>query len=110
MSNATWTALVYAALVGACASAGNSQPTDAAGVTPHHDDAQNVVADAPSAKMDAPVVMHDAFVQLDAPVDSAIFCSSNTECTNSGECCIILGSPPGICGTGVIVAGTCIPQ
>lgn len=112
MSNATWTALVYAALVGACASAGSpSGPPDAAGVTPHHDDASNVSADAPSVKMDA-AATPDAFVPQDAatPVDSAIFCTANSQCTNAGECCIILGSPPGICGTGVIIGGTCIPQ
>jgi len=111
MSNATWTALVYAALVAACASAGApSQPPDAAGVQPHHDDASNVTADAPAVKMDAAVPMVDAFVPQDAPVDSALFCSDNSQCTNAGECCIILGSPPGICGTGVIVGGVCIPQ
>lgn len=111
MSNATWTALVYAALVAACASASQQGlPPDAGGVMPHHDDASNVAADAPNVKMDAAVPMIDAFVPQDAPVDSAIFCSSNSQCTNAGECCIILGSPPGICGTGVIIAGTCIPQ
>jgi len=111
MSNATWTALVYAALVGACASAGNNQPPDAPPVTSHHDDAGvNVVPDAPSVKMDAAVPMVDAFVPQDAPVDSAIFCSANSQCTNAGECCIILGSPPGLCGPGVIIGGTCIPQ
>jgi hypothetical protein len=112
MSNATWTALVYAALVAGCASAGSpSQPPDADGVTPHHDDAANVAPDA-GVKMDAPMVVPDAFVPQDAaaPVDSALFCSDNSQCTNAGECCIILGSPPGICGTGVIVAGVCIPQ
>lgn len=112
MSNATWTALVYAALVAACASASQQGlPPDAAGVTPHHDDASSVAADAPNVKMDATIIP-DAFVPHDAAVDaaSALFCSANSECTNSGECCIILGSPPGICGPGVIIAGTCIPQ
>ena len=113
MSNATWTALVCAALVAACATAGtpNQQP-DAAGVQPHHDDAASVTGDAPNVKMDAGVVTPDAFVPQDAaaPVDSALFCSDNSQCTNSGECCIILGSPPGICGPGVLVGTVCIPN
>jgi hypothetical protein len=62
--------------------------------------------------MDATMVVPDAFVPQDAPavIDSAIFCTANSQCTNAGECCIILGSPPGICGTGVIIGGTCFPQ
>src|SRR5690349_21463622 len=103
MSNATWSALVYAALVAGCATAGSpNQPADAAVVTPHHDDAQNVTSDAPNVKMDATMPTPDAFVPQDAaaPVDSAIFCTDNSQCTNSGECCIIFGQPPGICGTG----------
>jgi hypothetical protein len=115
MSNATWTALVCAALIAACASAGapTQQQPDAAGVTPHHDDANHVTSDAPSVKMDASVPMVDAFMPHDAPatpVDSAIFCTANSQCTNSGECCIILGSPPGICGPGVLIGSTCIPN
>jgi hypothetical protein len=104
-------ALVCAVLLGACAHGGTSEPTDAP-VTSHHEDASNnnVVPDAPPVKMDAPMVLPDAFVPQDAPIDSAIFCDTNSQCTNPGECCIMFGSPPGICGTGVIVGGTCIPQ
>ena len=113
MSNATWTALVLAALACGCATGTNTNGganVDAA-VTPHHDDASHVAADAPAAKMDAPVV-RDAPVQMDAPADaaSALFCTDNSMCTNNGECCITLGGSQGLCGPGVIVLNACIPQ
>lgn len=114
MSNATWTALVFASLVAACASAGSpSQPTDADPVTPHHEDASSVTSDAPPVKMDGGVITPDAFVPQDAPappVDSAIFCTVNSQCTNSGECCITLGGSSGICGPGFVVGTDCIPN
>ena len=111
MSNATWMALVFAALACGCATGTNTNGgtnVDAA-VTPHHDDASHVTADAPSVKMDAGV--RDAPVQMDAPADaaSALFCTSDSQCTNSGECCITLGQPTGLCGPGTIVLGACIP-
>lgn len=111
MSNATWTAGVLAALACGCATGTNTNGganADAA-VTPHHDDASHVTGDAPSVKMDAPVV-RDA-PQMDAPADAAssFFCTDNSMCTNAGECCITLGQPTGICGTGTIFLGACIP-
>jgi hypothetical protein len=112
MSNATWTAVVLAALACGCATGTNANGTNVdAAVTPHHDDASHVTADAPGGKMDAGVVL-DAPAQMDAPADaaSALFCTDNSMCTNSGECCITLGGPQGFCGTGVIVLGACVPQ
>ena len=114
MSNATWTAVVFASLVAACASAGSpSQPADADPVTPHHEDASSVTSDAPPVKMDGGVITPDAFVPQDAPappVDSAIFCTANSQCTNAGECCITLGGSSGICGPGFPVGTDCIPN
>jgi hypothetical protein len=114
MSNATWTAVVFASLVAACASAGSpSQPADAQPVTPHHDDASNITSDAPIVKMDGAVITPDAFVPQDAPappIDSAIFCTANSQCTNAGECCITLGGSSGICGPGFPVGTDCIPN
>ncbi len=104
-------ALVWAVLLGACAHGGTSEPTDAP-ISSHHEDApNNVNTDAPVSKMDAPMSFPDAFVPQDAatPIDSAIFCTANSQCTNAGECCLILGSPPGLCTPGTIIGGTCLP-
>ena len=111
MSNATWTALMIAALAWGCATGTNTNGganVDAA-VTPHHDDASHVAADAPGVKMDAAVV-HDA--PPDAPPDAAsgLFCTANSQCTNTGECCVTLGGPQGFCAPGTVVLGQCIPQ
>jgi hypothetical protein len=84
-------------------------------------DANNTVKDGPELPMrDAPTPPLDAAIDaaidapmIDAPPDAAsgLFCTDNTMCTNAGECCIIPpGFPAGVCGTGVIVFGACIPQ
>jgi hypothetical protein len=107
-------------LIAACASGGppsNNSGDDvpvADAPTTTHPDAPFTSGDAPIQAIDAPPPL-DAFVQLDAPpppVDapSALFCTDNNMCTNPGECCITLGGPNGICGTGVIVFGACVPQ
>ena len=102
-------ALVWVVLLGACAHGGTSEPTDAP-VTSHHEDGSIAVnVDAPPVKMDAPVVLPDAFVPQDAPVDSAFICSANSQCTNAGECCFIISSGTGFCTAGTIIAGTCFP-
>ena len=110
MSNATWTAIVCAALASACATGTNTNGgtnIDAA-VPPHHD-APHVNGDAPVGKMDAAVVI-DA-PPPDAAVDAAssLFCTDNSQCTNAGECCFTLGGQ-GLCTNGQIVLGACIPQ
>jgi hypothetical protein len=61
--------------------------------------------DAPM--IDAPVSMIDAGV-IDGP--SGPFCSSNGQCTVSGECCVTLGGPMGFCAPGQVIAGQCFPQ
>jgi hypothetical protein len=105
-------ALVWAVLLGACAHGGESEPTDAP-VSSHHEDASsNVEIDAPPVHMDGPQVIPDAFVPQDAPatpIDSAFICSSNSQCTNPGECCFYISQPPGFCTPGTIFGGTCLP-
>ena len=104
-------ALVWAVLLGACAHGGTSEPTDAP-ISSHNEDApSNINVDAPVSRMDASTVIPDAFVPQDAatPIDSAIFCSSNSQCTNAGECCLIISQPPGLCTPGTIIGGVCLP-
>lgn len=110
MSNATWTALVFAALACGCATGTNTNGgiPDAA-VTPHHDDAPRVTGDAPVVKMDSGVVVHDAPPDAAPDAASALFCTDNSQCTNAGECCITLGGSSGLCGTGQVVLGVCLP-
>lgn len=110
MSNATWTALVFAALACGCATGTNTNGGNGvdAAVQPHHDDAPHVTSDAPSVKMDAAVV-HDAPPDAAPDAASALFCTTNSQCTNAGQCCITLGGSSGICGTGTVVLGQCIP-
>jgi hypothetical protein len=104
-------AIAFGLLVAACATAaapGSEEgPLDAA-ISPHHDAANATNADA--GRHDASVgVGHDAAVDA-VPPDSAIFCSDNSQCTNSGECCITLGSPVGVCGAGIVIGSSCVPD
>lgn len=110
-------ALVYAIIGVACATGGQSSsngdddddvpgPADAA-VT-HQDASTSTLPDAPAALPDAFVPVPDAFVPPDAPPNS-LFCSSNAECTNAGECCLTFGQPMGFCAPGTIVLGACVP-
>ncbi len=105
--------LAIVLLAGACASGGLAGQDPKSDAPPERRDAAFVVQDAPSSHNDAHVV--DAFVPKDAPAlpDSGgggLFCNGNSDCTTAGQCCVILGSPPGLCANGVIVLGACIPQ
>ena len=75
-----------------------------------HRDAPQVTGDS-APPIDA-AVAPDAFVFHDAPIDaaSAVFCTANNECTNSGQCCIRLGLPTGLCGNGIPIGTECVPQ
>jgi hypothetical protein len=89
------------------------------------DDAPNGKVDA-SVKQDSNVTPTDTPPPIDAPgpVDAAVdsptsmlpdapqgpFCSSNSQCTVSGECCVTLGGPMGFCAPGTVVAGQCFPS
>ncbi|MBA3462449.1 MAG: hypothetical protein H0T46_20980 [Deltaproteobacteria bacterium] len=58
------------------------------------------LTDAPM--IDAPMAM------IDAP--SGPFCSTNSQCTVSGQCCVTLGGPQGFCAPGTVLAGQCFPN
>ena len=98
--------------VAACATAStptNSQAVDAATDTHPHVDASNGIP------IDGPASHHDAFVPQDAPVvhnadadTSGALCGANAECTTTGECCLIVGGL-GVCTSGTIIGGTCLP-
>ena len=111
MSPTTRWAFVYASFVVACATGGHSGDDDGeqqdAAVT--HDDANMVVTPDAKVKLDAGVIVHDAFVMPDSP-PSSLFCSSNNQCTTVGQCCFTLGQPTGFCVTGTVVLGQCVPQ
>ena len=98
-----------------CASAnpplGPDGDDDAPVDAPRSNDARQVSGDAPMSTIDA-APMLDAFVFLDAAIDapSALFCTANNQCTNSGECCIRLGGPQGFCGSGIPIGSECLPQ
>ena len=104
--------LAIVLLASACAQgglAGREQKTDAAVDPPH--DSQHVVTDA--GVVHAAPKLVDEFVPKAAPPDSGgggLFCNGNSDCTTAGECCVILGSPPGICAPGQIILGACIPN
>jgi hypothetical protein len=102
----TASALIVACATGGQTNSGDDQPIDAAVV--QRDANTNVTIDAPLIRLDAGITL-DAFVPLDAPTNG-LFCTANTQCTKSGECCITFGGPQGVCGAGVVILGECIPQ
>ncbi|NVB84499.1 MAG: hypothetical protein HOV81_39355 [Kofleriaceae bacterium] len=100
------------ALVG-CATGGHNdsmgEPSDAPTSSGKHDAAAQGFLDAPRPPQ-------DAFVQLDAQVSQTpdaggggLFCTTNSQCTNAGECCLTLGGPTGFCAPGTIILGVCTP-
>ena len=86
----------------ACARGGQANGNDA----PQHNDAPISHPDGPA--IDAPLA-DSSLADTTADGPDNLFCSSNPECTNSGECCISFGGP-GVCGPGVVVFGICVPQ
>lgn len=92
-----------------------------------HDDPMGNPIDAPASSdkqdagvqgfLDAPRPPEDAFVQRDAQVSQmpdaggggGLFCTTNAQCTNAGECCLTLGGPTGFCAPGTVVLGACVP-
>jgi hypothetical protein len=112
MAKPTRWAIVYAVFVGACAMGGakgddQDEPMDDAAVTRMDSDTSAVV-DAPK-QIDASVPVNDAFVPPpDAPPNS-IFCTTNSECTTAGQCCLTLGGPMGFCAPGTVILGACVP-
>lgn len=73
------------------------------------------VTTADAARHDSGAVGQDA--QLSQTVDAGTgsgsggpFCSTNSQCTVAGECCVTLGGPSGFCAPGTVVLGACVPQ
>jgi hypothetical protein len=104
-----------ALLVAGCANAG--QPGNGGDDEPGKMDASvkqdsNVAPIDTPPPIDAPLIdapMIDApAMMIDAP--SGPFCTSNGQCTVSGECCVTLGGPQGFCAPGQVIAGQCFPQ
>lgn len=71
-------------------------------------DGSMVTIDAPSMKLDGGVMPDAPTPPPDAPPGS-LFCTSNAQCTNAGECCLTFGQPMGFCAPGTIVLGSCVP-
>jgi hypothetical protein len=116
MSKATIVCASIYVLVGiACATGGQNGGEDKVDAsTSTHQDASNVVSPDAFVPRDAAVTQpQDANVSQvpqDAPTQSGPFCSTNSQCTNAGECCVTLGGPQGFCGPGQVVLGQCVPQ
>lgn len=103
--------------VSACASGGQGgspdpgNQVDAGGQSHPVDAGSGPQVDAAPA-IDAAVQTDAApSMTIDAPAGSGLFCENNGQCTNAGECCFnFLGaSDTGVCTTGDIVFGVCIP-
>ena len=98
--------LSFALLAFGCATGGKDGgdgPVDASKAI----DGSPVTSDAPRA-IDAPAAMIDApAMMIDAP--SGPFCTTNGQCTVSGECCLTLGGSQGFCAPGTAIGSTCLP-
>ena len=112
-------AIMIALMLAACATGGQtSENTKSDGSVVQNDSTSELPKDASVTPIDAHNVTPDAFVPKDAPPpppppdagSSALFCTADSQCTNSGECCIDFGMPQGFCGPGTVVFGECIPQ
>jgi hypothetical protein len=102
----------------ACARAESPNAIDAQAQQGTHDAARQVDAHDVGPRdailpIDAPVSMPiDAAgpPPVDAAVpDGAIFCSDNSQCTDVGTCCFLIGSDFGFCADGTVVFGVCFP-
>jgi len=116
MSKATIVgALIYFLVGAACATGGQNGDDKVDASTSSHQDASNVTSpDAPHVRMDAGVTQQQdaqvVQVPQDAPAQSGLFCSTNSQCTVAGECCVTLGGPNGFCAPGDVVLGQCFPK
>jgi hypothetical protein len=107
MMPASLRALVLGWLVVGCANAGNGG-SDAATQPPIDSGAR---VDAPRVIPDGPTMI-DGPPPPDAMIDAppgGLFCQSNNQCTVSGECCVMVGGPDGICAPGDVILGICLP-
>ena len=115
MSKATIVCIALS-FVAACATGGQENTGDGkidASVGTPHADASNVTTPDAKVRMDASVTPQQDASVSQLPPDAANqgpFCTTNSQCTNSGECCVTLGGPQGFCGPGTVVLGQCFPQ
>lgn len=118
MSKATIVCVsIIAAVFAACATGGNDSGNAGTDAAVTGQDASSVsTPDAPRA--DAGTTADAQVSQLpDAGTGSGsgsgsggLFCTTNSQCTVSGECCVTLGGPSGFCAPGSVVLGQCVPQ
>jgi hypothetical protein len=98
----------------ACATGGQGDGADTrADAAIAGPDASTSIAlpDAANPSLDAGFsVTPDAYVPPAVDAGSSLFCTTNSQCTNAGECCVTLGGPSGFCAPGVVVLGQCVPQ
>ena len=98
-------------LLGACATGGGgSDDPGAQDAAVGIDGSTSTLPPDASVKHDGGMMpMPDASTPaMDA--GSGLFCTTNSQCTNSGECCVTLGGPNGFCAPGSVVLGQCVPQ
>jgi hypothetical protein len=111
MSKAT---IVCILLVTACASGGQVDQEKLDASVSGHQDASNVTTPDAKVRLDGGVTQPaDAQVSQipqDAPANQGPFCTTNSQCTTSGQCCVTLGGPQGFCAPGTVVLGQCVPQ
>lgn len=119
MSKATIVCVsIIAAVCAACATGGSESGNAGTDAAVSRQDASSVATpDAPRA--DAGTSADAQVSQLpDAGAGSGsgsgsgggLFCTTNSQCTVSGECCVTLGGPSGFCAPGTVVLGQCVPQ
>jgi hypothetical protein len=107
-------ALIYAVFAtGACATGGQNDGEQRIDASVTHRDASNqTMPDAPRVRLDGGTITGGQDAQVSSLPDAASgpFCSSNSQCTTAGQCCVTLGGPNGFCGPGQVVLGQCVPQ
>jgi hypothetical protein len=120
MSKPTRWALVCAAFVAACAfvfacatggsrGGGGDDVNEINDAPPGPKDANvSMMTDGPPVKMDGGITADALPPQPDAP-PSSLICSSNSQCTVSGECCFAINGQ-GFCVPGTVILGQCFPQ
>ena len=118
MSKTTIVCAWLVCALGACAtggSTGNDTNGSADASVVRYDANASQLVDA-SVRNDGSVVHQDAQQAVDAGGGSGsgsggggLFCTTNSQCTNAGECCLTLGGPSGFCGPGTVVLGSCLP-
>jgi hypothetical protein len=113
MAKAFVCAGMFVSLLGACATGGGGDDpgkdtTDAAVVG--IDASTSMVPPDASVKHDGGMMPTPDAATPAMDAGSGLFCTTNSQCTVSGECCVTLGGPNGFCAPGSVVLGQCVPQ